>query len=524
MLIVKDKKRLVLNLKTPERVLEVIPTAKRIEFRGCPLVAVPHRLDEVRVLRNIGINAPGPIRTYYDWPGRHKPYVHQLETSDFLTLHPRSFCLNDMGTGKTLSVLWAYDFLRRYCDVDGAMLVVGPLSTLERTWADEVFRNFPHLNVAVLHGTMQRRLALLRGNADVLVVNHDGIKSAELLDELVARVEDGRISVVVPDELAAFRNSGTARWKALRRIVKKAPYVWGLTGTPIPNAPTDAWAQTKLIAPDKVPPYFNAFRDAVMKQISKFKWVPREGALDYVYSVMQPAIRYARKDCIDLPPTTYATRNAELTADQRRMYKDMVAKFKAEHESGQVTALNEATKMLKLLQIVCGVAYGKDGDVTVPAQARIDLVREIIEEAGAKVIVFVPFRGALEYLANELRREYTVEVVHGGVSKPERDRIFGEFQKTAVPRVLVAQPGTMSHGLTLTAADTIVWFAPITSNEIYEQACARIVRPGQKRNTLIVNIEGSEVERRLYDRLQKKGKTQGVLLSMFDEERLDLTR
>jgi SNF2 family DNA or RNA helicase len=517
MLVSKKHKVLLMNLKNPAKVTEIMPQAKHVVVKGHKLVAVPHRLDEVRVLRNIGLDAPGPMRYYYDWPGRFKPYQHQFETSDFLTLHQRAFCLNDMGTGKTISVLWAYDFLRRWEYTPGAMLVVGPLSTLERTWGDEVFNHFPHLNVAVLHGTAGRRMALLEQGADIFIINHDGIKSKELLAALEERVKDGRISVVVPDELAAFRNQGTHRWKALRRLVAPAQYVWGLTGTPIPNEPTDAYGQIKLINPGNVPKYFNAFRDAVMRQLTQFKWVARQGALDHVHTVMQPAIRYARDQCIDLPPTTFQMREVELTADQERVYRDLMQKMKAAFKGGQITALNEAALLTKLLQVVCGVADSKDGDVEIPAEARIDAVEEIIEQSQGKVIVFVPFRGALTYLAERLAKRTSVAVVHGGVSKTDRDQIFGDFQKAADPRVIVAQPGTMSHGLTLTAASTIVWFAPINSAEIYQQACARIVRPGQKLNTLIVHIEGSVVERKMYDRLQKRTTTQGVLLDMFQD-------
>jgi SNF2 family DNA or RNA helicase len=75
----------------------------------------------------------------------------------------------------------------------------------------------------------------------------------------------------------------------------------------------------------------------------------------------------------------------------------------------------------------------------------------------------------------------------------------------------------MSHGLTLTAANTIVWFAPINSNDIYQQANARIERPGQKLNTLVVHIEGSDLERKMYSRLMNKGAAQGALLDLFEE-------
>jgi SNF2 family DNA or RNA helicase len=109
-------------------------------------------------------------------------------------------------------------------------------------------------------------------------------------------------------------------------------------------------------------------------------------------------------------------------------------------------------------------------------------------------------------------------MIFGEVSKTDRDRILGAFQKDTDPQVLIAQPAAMSHGLTLTAASVIVWFAPITSAETYEQANARITRPGQKHNQLIVNIQGTRLEARMYDRLKKKVSLQGALLEMFREQ------
>lgn len=516
MLVHKKSRNLILNLRDVDRIKTIIPTAKEIQFKGRRILAIPHKLDEVRVLRNMGIDAPSPIEHYYGWPGRFKPYDHQRHTSSFLTLNPLAFCLNDMGTGKTISVLWAFDYLRSI-GAAKRLLVVGPLSTLERTWADEVFKHFPHLSCHTLHGTSERRIKLLKSGADVFVINHDGIKSAPVLNELLAMVKAGEIDVIVPDELASFRNASTERWKALNRLVRGAKYVWGLTGTPIPNEPTDAWAQIRLVNPTRTAKYFTHFRDAVMKQVGPYKWSPRTGALDFVYAQMQPAIRYARADCIDLPPTTYQTRTAQLSPEQAKAYKEMMSRLKVEFNSGQVTAVNEAAKLMKLLQIVCGVAYTDGDDMVLPAQERIDLVSEIIEEARAKVIVFVPLTGALQRLAAELAKKFSVAVVHGGTTKSQRDQIFGDFQQSRNPRVIVANAGAMSHGLTLTAADTIIWFAPINSAETYTQANARIVRPGQKLNTLIVHIEGSPVEQRMYDRLAKRSETQGVLLELFKE-------
>lgn len=519
MLVAKKHKKLLLNLREPERVTAVMPTAKTIEYNGKTLVVVPHRLDEVRVLRNLGFDAPPPMGTYYEWPGRYQPFSHQRITAEFLTLNPRAFVLNGMGSGKTMSVLWAFDYLRK-AGLVKRMLVISPLSTLERAWGDEIFRHFPDMSFAVLHGDREKRHKLLANDFDVYIINHDGIKSKETLNLL--RWREG-LDLVVVDEIASFRNSSTERWKALNLLINgdkktaegKKAWAWGLTGTPTPNAPTDAWAQVKLINPGKVTSYFGQFRDTVMRQSGPYKWAMRDGALEVVKNAMQPSVRFAREDCIDLPPTTYMTRQCDMTTEQKAAFGDMLKKLKAEADGGQITAVNEAVKLSKLLQICCGVAYGNDGTVKLPAGPRIELVREIIEEAEAKVIVFVPLTGALEHLADELRKDFTVEVVHGETPKAQRDRIFKDFQNAKDPRVLVANAGTMSHGLTLTSANTIIWYAPVHSLETYLQANARVTRPGQKLNTLIVNVEATPLERRIYDRLQGRGKTQGILLDML---------
>ena len=111
MLVVERAKTLALKLNNPNRVLDSIPTAKTVMVRGIPLVLTPHSLDEVRVLRNLGIDAPSPILHYYNWPGQHIPYSHQKDTAAFLTLNQRGLVLNEIGTGKTQSALWAADYL-----------------------------------------------------------------------------------------------------------------------------------------------------------------------------------------------------------------------------------------------------------------------------------------------------------------------------------------------------------------------------------------------------------------------------
>lgn len=515
MLIHKKSKHVVLNLKDPDRVTNFISSARAFNYNGHNLVAVPHRIEETKILRNLGFEVPSPMSYYYDWPGLYPPYAHQRTTAEFLVQHPRSFCLNGMGSGKTLSVLWAIDYLRKTKRIRKT-LIAAPLSTLERTWGDEIFRNFTTTRFAVVHGPREKRLKLTALDVDIFIINHDGLKCKDTMQALVDR---GDIDLVVLDESAVFRNAKTERYRALQKFVVNMPYLWALTGTPTPNAPTDAWAQCRLVNPGSVPSYFDKFRRSVMEQNGPYAWRILPTATDVVHKSMQPSIRFATKDCIDLPETIYVTREVALEPEQEKAYRAMLSTLSAEVNGKQVSAVNEAVKLGKLLQILVGSVYDKEGeDVVVPAKARVDLVREIIQESESKAIVFVPYTSALEALAAELRKEFAVEVIHGGTSKSNRDRIFGEFQKhPVVPRVLVANPAAMSHGLTLTAASTIIWFGPTHSNEVFEQANARIVRPGQKLRTVIVQIEATSTERRIFERLRKKGSTQGLLLDLVSE-------
>lgn len=516
MLVHTKSKKLLLNVASPERIETLIPTAKRFTYKGRTLLAVPHKDNEVKVLRNLGMIAPSPVLYYYNWPSIFPTvFQHQRETVKFLTDNPRAFVLNGMGTGKSISTLWALDYLKTV-GVVNKVLIVSPLSTLERVWGDEIWKHFPHLTFSVIHGDWRKRLKLLEQDADIYIINHDGVKVKQVIAALEKRPD---IDLIVIDEVAVFRNI-SQRWKSLNTICNKQHprRVWGLTGTPTPNEPTDAWAQCRLVVPERVPMGQRAFKDLVMRQVGQYKWMPRDNAIETVAQTMQPSIRFKREDCIDLPPVVFEMRHAEMTDVQKKAYKLMAQKLAFEAAGQQVLAVNEAVKASKLVQVACGAAYGGEGQtVALDCGTRIELVKEIIEEAEAKVLVFVPFTAALEHVASELRKHWSVEIVYGDVNKTQRDAIFSAFKSSKDPHVIVADARCMAHGLSLTEANTIIWFAPPTSNEVFEQACCRVSRPGQKLHQLIAMIEGSEIERRMYERLKNKQSLQGTLLKMIEE-------
>lgn len=516
MIIDRNSRAIFLRPKVPAKYLNIFPTAKEVLYDGMRLVAIPHKPDETKVLRAMGKKVPAPMNYYYPYNGKFKPFGVQKETAEFASMNPRCFILNSMGLGKTVTSLWAMDYLKSVGLVHKT-LVVCPISVMERAWADEIFRSFPNLTYRVLYGTSKKRLQMLADDVDIYIINTDGLRIIQ--DALVERTD---IDLVIIDEVALFRNHSAARWKAANAICNEQcggkRRVWGLTGSPIPNSPTDAFGQIKLVTPGNtnLPKYFGKFRELLMFQRGQFKWVPKPTAVDTVYRIMQPAIRFSLDDAVDLPAQVMQTREAALTAEQKKAYKEMMNKLCTEVEQGQVLAVNEAVKASKLLQICCGTAYG-DGDleVNLDCTPRLETAHEVVCESEGKTIIFVPFTGALNKVADYLRsQDITVAVVDGSTPKAERDTIFYDFQNSESPRVIVANPGTMSHGLTLTAATTILWYGPCYSNEIYQQACARVRRPGQKRTTVIVHLVSTELEKKIYNRIESKQSMQGLLLDL----------
>lgn len=484
-------------------------------------IGAPFNLNTTQMLSHLGIEIDSPIQHGYRWPRSFvhipQPFAHQVETAAFLTNHPRAYCLNDIGTGKTMSALWAADYLME-TGAGHSALIVSPLSTLERVWGDALFINFPHRSFTVLHGSAERRRKLLAMPKNFYVINHDGI--AVIAKELAARPD---IDIVIIDEIAVYRNKQTAKWKVIDALIyppkqTPKPYVWGLTGAPIPNSPEDAYAQCRLVTPASVPKFFTMFRNLVMEHTSLYTWIPRPESTKIVYEVMRPAIRFSRDECLDLPDEIHTTLDVELSSEQAKHYKAVMRELYTEVQGGKITAVNEGVKLSKLVQIGCGVVYDTDGTPReIDPGNRLETLMELIECVNEKVIVFVPFTAVTGMLARKLNEHWNFAVVTGDTPVKERNEIFQRFQDPTSDLDIVAHPGCMSHGLTLTEASTIIWYAPIDSNDTYGQANGRITRASQKYVANIIHLAGSAVERKIYKRLEERQSTQGLLLEMVEK-------
>ena len=502
-------KALLLKLRNPNRVTETIPKSKAT---GPHEVAVKWGVDEVQTLRSLGVKAPSPISGRYDWPGRYKPMDHQKTTAEFLTLHKKSFCFNEQGTGKTASAIWAADFLMKQGKVRRA-LIICPLSIMDSAWRADLFEVAMHRTVDVAHGDAKKRKKIINSGAEFVVINFDGV---EIVEE---DIRNGKFDLIIVDEATHYKNSQSKRWKCLNRLVTDDTWLWMMTGTPAAQSPLDAFGLAKLINPGAVPRYFGSFRDQVMMKITQFKWIAKPDATETVYNALQPAIRFTKDQCLDLPDMTYVKRQVELTRQQKKYYNELKNRLVMEAAGEEVTAANAAIVMNKLLQISAGAVYTDDGStLEFDIKNRYNVLKEVIDESSQKVLVFVPFRHTIDVLVDKLRKDgLTAEVIRGDVPASKRTEIFKRFQETPDPKILVIQPQSAAHGVTLTAANTVVWWGPTSSLETYAQANARVHRSGQKHPCTVVQLQGSAVEKHVYALLDNRINVHTKIIDLYKQ-------
>ena len=459
---------------------------------------------------------PSPMLKEYDWPGIYKPFEHQKDTASFLSLRSRAFCFNEAGTGKTSAAIWAADYLMNK-GIIKKVLVICPLSIMYSAWQADIFRTAMHRTCGVAYGSASKRKKILDEGYDFTIINYDG--TSVILPEL----QQAKFDLIIVDEANAYKTVSTKRWKNLAKLIEPTTWLWMMTGTPASQSPIDAFGLAKLVSPYRVPKFTTAWRDKVMYQISRFKWLPKYDYKEQVFYALQPAVRYTKKDCLDLPELTYQTRSVPLTPQVSKYYNELKKQLLIEAAGAQISAVNAAASLQKLLQISGGAVYtDKQQVVEFDIKPRLNALQEVLDETTNKVVVFVPYLHTIDVITKFLTKEgVTNAVIQGSVGAKERSIIIDQFQKLDDPRVLVVQPQSASHGITLTAADTIVFWSPVMSVETYLQCVGRIERVGQKNTMTVVHLQGSEVERKMYTMLQGKVDSHQRIVDLYKQE-LDL--
>jgi SNF2 family DNA or RNA helicase len=455
----------------------------------------------------------------YDWPCEGiTPDINQMLTTTFMVNNHEGCVFNDPGTGKTLSALWACDFIMGYYKRGKVKaLILAPLSTLDSVWAKEIKTHlFGRRNCAIVHGSQEKRARQLEKNVDFYIMNYDGIKVFNVYNILRNRPD---IKLVVIDESTAFSDDRTMRHKSACDILHPRPYVWLMTGTPLIRGHMAAHGQARLVHPG----YWErrgAFQGRTTVKRGSFKREPTSDAYHKAMELLQPAIRIPRRAFHSIPPAVPVPYEIPLTREQSLLYEALKKDFKAALASGaKIDAAHEGVLRWKLLQISCGAIYdGERNAHNLDASPRVAQLHQSIDEAEGKALVFAPFTAALKRAYDLTKSKFKCAIVTGETSLKARSQIFKSFEETNDIEVIFADPGTMAHGLTLVKASVIIWFGPTDKAELYVQANQRIDRPGQTKNTYIVQLMSTAVEREIYSRLQNNIKMEGAMLKMLEAD------
>jgi len=384
---------------------------------------------------------------------------------------------------------------------------------MDSAWRNDLFTFAMHRSVSVASGSAKKRSEIIQSKSDFVIINYDGV---EIVRDAIA---NGGFDLIIVDEATHYKNPQTKRWKILQSFLKPDTWLWMMTGTPAAQSPLDAYGLAKLVNPKAVPKFFSAFRDQVMFKVTQFRWIPKENASEIVHNALQPAIRFTKEQCLDLPEMTYVKREVEMTRQQLKYYEELRKRMSIVAAEEQITSANAAVNMNKLLQLSAGALYTNNGEaIEFDIKHRYKVLKEVIDETSNKALIFVPFKHVIDILTEKLENDgVTVAVIRGDVPAHKRTEIFKRFQEQTDPEVLVIQPQSAAHGVTLTAADTVVWWGPTPSLETYAQANARVHRSGQRHPCTVIQLQGSPVERHIYQLLDNRIDVHTKMIDLYKE-------
>lgn len=372
------------------------------------------------------------------------------------------------------------------------MLIVAPLSILG-VWETE-FAQFAAFDyaLAVLTGDSAKKADTLRhmnGTAlQVAVVNYESAWRME--QELSVWGPD----LIVCDEGHKIKTHNISASKAMHRLGAKAGYRLLLTGTLITNKAIDVFSPYKFLNPAIFGTSFYAFRSRYFDMVGYGNHTPvLKKSMEAELSARLHSIAYraAKADCLDLPETTDVVRQVELEPAARKIYRSLVKESFAELASGEVTAPNVLTRLLRLSQLTGGF-LGSDENAAVQqiSSAKLSAMEDILESAvaeGQKLVIIARFLPEIRAIGKELdRRGLRYACITGEVQ--DRAAQVAQFQNDPDVPVFVGQIATAGLGLTLTAASTMVFYSLDYSMSNYEQAKARIHRVGQRNPCTYIHL------------------------------------
>lgn len=445
-----------------------------------------------------------------------KPRKTQLAEAEFWAKKGRIFNNSDPGTGKTWASLLGYQQ-----SIAGRLLVVAPLTILRSSWGDDINRFMPGFTWAVAHGTgntAKKRQAAFDSNADIVLINHDGV---DWLTEN-RHVLKG-FSHCVIDEYTAFKNRTANRSKAALRVVNDIENLTMLSGTAIPKSITDIWHPALMVDGGKrLGNQYFRFRAQVCTPLQvgpdpqHVQWVDKPGAVDQVTNLLSDIT--IRHELEDVPENIRYNMFVDMPRQIMDQYKELEREAVLETENGVITAINAGVKVKKMLQLLSGAAYDSTGRVIKIHNDRIELVMDLVDARDQCVVAYnwAHELAALEAMAKKLKMPYFV--INGDPKEKKDIEVKVRDFQAGKYKVVFCHPQSAAHGLTLTAAKTTIWSTPTYNAEHFIQFNRRIHRRGQTEKTETICICARDTrEEDVYEKLGTKIHRVEDLLSLFTQ-------
>lgn len=406
-------------------------------------------------------------------------------------------------------------------------LVIAPKRVAEDTWSREQakWEHLKHLKVVKVMGTKDKRLAALKEQADIYIINRENVEW--LVETLGAR---WRFDAVVIDELSSFKSAKSKRWKALRKVIFGSRYVYGLTGTPASNGYLDLWPEMYLLDHgERLGKTLGAYRSTYFnpgahKGHVVFEWRLKPGARERIDARLSDiCLSMSKEDWLDLPERTYNTIPVQLDSKARKLYdqfkRDKILPLVHEHEKLAVAqGMDYDTAVVgdmaaqvsgKLLQMANGAVYDDDGEVFHIHDAKLDMLAEIADtSAGQPILVFYNYKHDLK----RLQERFPDAVKMGG------EDVISAWNRGEIP-MLLCQPASAGHGLNLQdGGHIIVWFGLTWSLELYQQANDRLHRMGQRSAVIVHHLVAEDtIDEKVMAALTAKDATQKGLLDALKQ-------
>ncbi len=406
-------------------------------------------------------------------------------------------------------------------------LVIAPKRVAEDTWSREQakWEHLKHLKVVKVMGTKDKRLAALKEQADIYIINRENVEW--LVETLGTR---WRFDAVVIDELSSFKSAKSKRWKALRKVIFGSRYVYGLTGTPASNGYLDLWPEMYLLDHgERLGKTLGAYRSTYFnpgahKGHVVFEWRLKPGARERIDARLSDiCLSMSKEDWLDLPERTYNTIPVQLDSKARKLYdqfkRDKILPLVHEHEKLAVAqGMDYDTAVVgdmaaqvsgKLLQMANGAVYDDDGEVFHIHDAKLDMLAEIADtSAGQPILVFYNYKHDLK----RLQERFPDAVKMGG------EDVISAWNRGEIP-MLLCQPASAGHGLNLQdGGHIIVWFGLTWSLELYQQANDRLHRMGQRSAVIVHHLVAEDtIDEKVMAALTAKDATQKGLLDALKQ-------